>query len=126
MAPRTTHPKMIAHAPTAPEPVQAAQIALICMKTVKASNWEAFVAKPIEELRRAIILTPEQQSILEKHRRILPYLRTKPLVTLSACDTCGRFGLVGSAAIPAKCPYTLRCDGKVTKALVSATRARKS
>lgn len=117
-------PKVITHAPSAPEVVQAAQIALIAMKASGAATWAEFVTIPIAELRARVTLTADQQGLLEDHRDVLPYLQVSPLVTVAACDSCGRFGLVSSAAIAAKCGYTLRCEGAVSKASVQDYRPR--
>jgi hypothetical protein len=119
-------PKTISHALTAPGVVQAAQVALVCMKIVKVDRWSDFIAKPIESLRGAIVLTAEQQSLLEEHRQVLSYLRaSSPVVSVAACTECERWGLVGSAAVPKKCAFTLRCGGEVVKASATQTAAKK-
>lgn len=118
-------PKVIVHAPDAPEVVQAAQIALISMKAAGVHTWEEFTERTDEELRLAVSLTAEQQGLLEEHRHILPHLRVMPLVSVAGCDTCGRYGLVTSAAVPAKCAYTLRCAGTVSKASIVDYRNRR-
>lgn len=119
-------PKAIVHNTTAPAVVQAAQIALIAMKTAKVSTWEQFLARPDADLRKLITLTQEQQGLLEDHRAILPYLKVTPPVSIAACAKCGRYALVGSAAVAAKCSYTLRCDGSVMKATTTDYRRRSS
>lgn len=120
--PKAKTPKVIVHSPVAPEVVQAAQIALIAMKAAGVSTWAEFVGKSDAELRDLVSLTADQQGILEDNRHILPHLNVKPVVTVAACNTCGRYGLVGSAAVPVKCAFTLRCTGAVTKASVQDHR----
>lgn len=122
--PKVKPPKVITHAPSAPDVVKAAQIALIAMKTAKVYTWEEFIARPDSELRTMLSLTAEQQGLLEDHRHILPLLNIRPLITVAACNTCGRYGLASSAAVPVKCGYTLRCDGAVSKASVIDYRVR--
>lgn len=117
-------PKVIVHAPDVPEVVQAAQIAQIAMRAAKVETWDQFVGKTDGELRALISLTADQQGILEDNRHILPYLQVSPLVTVAACSACGRYGLVSSAAVPAKCAFTLRCPGSVTKASVQNYQPR--
>lgn len=121
-------PKAITHNASAPAVVQAVQIALIAMKTAKVSTWEQFLARPDADLRKMITLTQEQQGLLEDHRHLLPYLKVTPLVSVAACNTCGRYALAGSAAVPQKCSYTLRCPGTVVKATATdfRTRAKKA
>lgn len=122
--PKVKPPRVIVHAPNVPEVVQAAQIALIAMKAAKVHTWAEFVDKPDSQLRALVSLTADQQGILEDNRHVLPYLQVTPLVTVAACGTCGRYGLVSSAAVPAKCGFTLRCDGAVAKASVQDYRPR--
>lgn len=117
-------PKVIAHAPNAPAVVQAAQIALVAMKAARVATWAEFVARPDADLRAMVSLTAEQQGLLEDNRHILPMLGVKPLITVAACTVCGRYGLVGSAAASAKCAFTLRCEGTVTKASAVDFRVR--
>ncbi|MBN9214130.1 MAG: hypothetical protein J0J04_04815 [Microbacterium sp.] len=122
--PKVKPPKVITHAPAAPGVVQAAQIALVAMKAAKVHTWAEFTYRSDQELRAAVSLTADQQGLLEDYRHILPHLQVSPLVTIAACNVCGRYGLVGSAAVPPKCGFTLRCDGAVAKASAIDYRPR--
>lgn len=109
-------PKPVVHNPAAPPAVQAAQLGLRIMKILGVGDWKQVVALPTETLRDKVVLTNEQQGILEGHRSVLPHLRISPLVTIAACDTCGLRALAGAAVVSQKCPYTLGCPGRVFKA----------
>lgn len=122
--PRATKPqvrKTIRHNLTAPEPIQAAQIALVLMGVAQTSNWAGVVAKG--DLAAKVQLTPEQQALLEKHRGYLPYLtrggREGTLRSIVACTVCGRTMFIGSASAPSKCQMTLGCEGTPVKAKAS-------
>lgn len=109
-------PKAVVHNPAAPAPVQAAQLGLRVMKILGTPTWAAVIEMPDAERRDRVVLTAEQQGILEDYRDVLPHLRISPLVTIAACDTCGHRGLAGAAAVAQKCSYTLQCSGRVFKA----------
>ena len=118
---RATKPqvrKTIRHNTSAPEPIQAAQIALVLMQTAKTTNWAGVIADTT--LASRVQLTPEQQSLLEKHRGYLPYLtrggREGTLRSLVACTTCGRTMFIGTGTAPSKCQMTLGCEGTPVKA----------
>lgn len=118
-------PKVIRHSPSAPAPVQAAQIAIIAMKAAKVAKWSDFTAKPLAELRELVTLDFEQQNLLETYRHLLPHLQTSPLVTVTACPVCGRHGLAGSTTGTGRCFFTLRCAGNLVRASVLDYRAPK-
>lgn len=119
-APRSKPPKTIRHHPNAPEPAQAAQIAVLTMKAVGVKRWEELLARPLEEVRSKVVLDQEQQSLLEKYARVLGFLKTSPPTTLAACTGCGRYGLAGSGTVGSRCGFTRGCDGKVVKAALTA------
>lgn len=120
--PKKRGPRSITHTPGVPEVVQAAQIALLAMKAAKVKTWADFVARPADELRQLIVLTEDQQELLERHRRVLPSLQLSPVVTVYGCTHCGKYGLAGPAAISAKCAFTLQCQGAVKKASLTDYR----
>jgi len=116
-------PEPIRHNLTAPPVVQAAQIALIAMKKAKCANWKGMVELAAQiNIREKVILTAEQQELIDRYANILPYLQTSPLVTVVACTGCGRFGFYDGRPAGAKCYFTLRCTGKLMKASAANER----
>jgi len=110
--------KTIRHNENAPGPVQAAQIALILMQAAKAENWAGVVGDTT--LHERVLLTDQQQAILEEHRGILPYLtrggREGTLRSIIACPECGRVMFTSTGTAPSKCLMKLGCEGAPVKA----------
>lgn len=110
-------PEPLRHDVTAPEPVQAAQIALLVMKKTKCQTWKGVIEKSQEmDIREKVWLQPEQQDLIDRYAALLPFLSTSPLVTVVACPVCGSFGLHDKRPPGTKCIFTIRCEGKPVKA----------
>lgn len=110
--------KTIRHNENAPEPIQAAQIALVLMQVAKMTNWAGVVADTT--LASRVQLTTEQQRLLNENSGYLPYLtrggREGTLRSLIACDQCGRTMFIGKGTAPTKCQMKLGCEGTPVKA----------
>ena len=111
-------PKSVRHNPDVPPIVAAAQIAMVILTTTKHNVWRDLVLDPASHA--AVILTDEQQAILEANRHILPWLQRKPVRTVLACDSCDRFVFTDTASAPARCTLTLGCGGKPVRASTTA------
>ena len=111
-------PRSSRHNPAAPPLVQAAQIALVILTATKHNLWNDMVRDPASH--SAVILTAEQQELLETHRHILPHLQRKPVRTVLACDTCDRFVFTDTATAPARCSLSLGCNGTPARASTTA------
>ncbi|WP_433673906.1 hypothetical protein [Microbacterium gorillae] len=109
-------PEPIRHDESVPGPAQAAQIALLVMKKVGCQTWKDVVEKASNtDLRTKVILSPEQQALIDEYADIIPYLSTSPLVTVVACPLCGRYGLQDRRSAGSRCIFTMRCPGKPVK-----------
>lgn len=111
--------KTIRHAQNAPEGVQAAQIALVLMGVAKAHTWVDVAHN--DELAAVVELDAYQQSILEKHAHLLPYLarggQGRVARSYIGCPTCGAgMFTAGVSAPPKRCLMTMGCDGAPIKA----------
>ncbi len=118
MAAKTQVRKTIRHNTEAPEPIQAAQIALVLMTAAKTNTWAGVVSD--STLHERVELSDEQQRLLETHRGILPYLsrggREGTLRTLICCPACNRTMFTSTGAAPSKCLMKLGCEGVPVKA----------
>ena len=93
------------------------------MKAAKVNTWSALVElASAKDVREVVVLTAEQQDILDRHQDLLPYLSVKPIVTVIACTVCGRFGFWDTRSSSKTCPFTLRCSGTIVKASSVAAR----
>lgn len=117
--------KTFRHSADAPEPCQAAQVAILTMKALKVSKWAQVVEiAATGDVRATVTLTPVQQSLLDRYAHLLPYLRVRPLQTVVACTVCGLHGITGgTGTIPRNCYFTLGCEGQLVKASSMAARA---
>lgn len=121
---RTT--REITHSSDLPAVCQAAQIALLIMKKLKVSTWKDMVDKAAEtDLREHVILTRDQQALIDEYAHVVPYLRAKPVTTIIACTGCGLYGIAGPASVGKRCPFRLHCEGQVVKAPATAPRRPK-
>jgi hypothetical protein len=117
----------IRHDTFAPAPVQAAQIAILVIKKVKCQTWKAVIElSATTDIREHVVLSAEQQALIDEYRDVLPYLSTSPLVTVIACTACNHYGLQDKRAAGAKCIFTFRCEGKLVKASSAAPRRPKA
>lgn len=120
----------IRHDPSAPHVAQAAQVALVVMAITRKPDWAAVVAD-VDGALDKVELTDEQQTLLEEHRGILPYLSRGgvggTLRTLFACRECGRFAFTsGAGAAPARCIMSLGCLGSPMKAKSQQQRVKET
>lgn len=119
--------KTIRHNTDAPSAVQAAQIALVLMQVAKADSWASVLTSP--DLASRVLLTDEQQALLEKHSGILPYLtrggREGTLRSVVACPVCERVMFISTGTAPTKCQMKLGCEGVPVKARSTQERAPK-
>ncbi len=102
----------------APDLVSAASLLLAILRTCKARSWT-----DLTEIPERVVLTDEQLDLLNAHREVLAFVRygIGQTVTVSACDTCGRWGLVGAHA-PEKCWLTFGCPGTAKRASAAKRR----
>lgn len=120
---------VINHAEDAPGAVQAAQIALVAMGIAKVSTWSAFVAD--ESARTKVLLTPAQQSVLERYSAVLPQISRRGAGqvtrTVVGCTHCDLFSFVeGSAPAGTRCQLTWHCPGTPVKAKSTQQSSRKN
>lgn len=96
----------------APDLVSAASLLLAILRTCKARSWA-----DLTEIPERVMLTDEQLDLLNAHRDVLALVRygIRQTITVSVCDTCGRWGMVGTHA-PGKCWLTFGCPGTAKRA----------
>lgn len=119
---RTAKPKVrktIRHNESAPDVIQATQIALVLIAAAKGTTWADVIAD--EDLHSRVELTPEQQAVLERNAAILPYLGRgggeRTARSTIACPECNRFMFTaGAGTAPTRCLMTTGCPGKPMKA----------
>lgn len=106
------------HDESEPEVLQAAHIAFGVMHGVQANNWAGVVevATRDGDIRDKVVLTANQQRLIDENAAILPHLQIKPPVTVAVCSDCGMWAVVASASSSKKCTLTLHCPGKSEKA----------
>ncbi|PPG14380.1 hypothetical protein [Rathayibacter rathayi] len=120
-APKRKADRRIVHTPDAPAAVQAVNLALQILKSSGANSWRDLARRP--EAHEHIILTDAQQTLLDEHMDVLPYLSIKPMRTIFVCRVCGRLAFADAAPPPARCTITLGCGGSVMKASTVGPRA---
>jgi len=117
--------------PATPDCVRAVSLALGLLRQTKQRSWADLAAAAAEESVAAamglVVLHPKQIELLEKYEPMLGFIRwsavggADKIVTVAACDRCGRW-LLTTSTTPARCQLTLGCEG----ALVKASAARRT
>lgn len=88
MAPK---PKHIQENVDLPRLCRAAHIGILILKGTGCSNWSVLAGTPESHAR--VIITDEQQALLDEYTYVTHYLSTAPLSTVLYCDTCERWVL---------------------------------
>jgi len=117
--------------PATPDCVRAVSLALGLLRQTKQRSWADLAAAAAEEAVAAamglVVLHPDQIELVEKYEPMLGFIRwsavggADKIVTVAACDRCGRW-LLTTSSTPARCQLTLGCEG----ALVKASAARRT
>ena len=117
--------------PEAPDCVRAVSLALGLLRQTKQRSWADLAAAAAEESVAAamglVVLHPDQIELVEKYEPMLGFIRwsavggADKIVTIAACDRCGRW-LLTTSTTPARCQLTLGCEG----AFVKASAARRT
>jgi len=119
--------------PEAPDCVRAVSLALGLLRHTAQASWADLAAasaagqESVLAAMGLVVLFPAQIDLVEAYEPLLGFLRwsapggTDKIVTVAACDRCGRW-LLTTSSTPARCQLTLGCEG----ALVKASAARKT
>ncbi|MBC9927329.1 hypothetical protein [Leucobacter sp. cx-169] len=102
--------KLVTHDTELPELGQAAHVALLTLGATGCNTWKALVESP--EVWERVLLTAEQQRLIDEHPYVLQHLQRAPLRSITVCDVCGRWALAVKAPTKgAKCTLIVGCTG---------------
>ena len=102
--------KPILEDPTLPPLARAAHIGMLILKGTGCNTWQVLVDSPQNQLR--VLLSEEQQQLIDEYSFILQYLQVSPIRSIMYCENCSRFALKDKAiSKTTTCSLTVGCGG---------------